>query len=224
MGSFAVNVLASVIGGTLLLIIAGRFSRKARWVLIGVLSRLLDVDIDYVFRDKKECEDDMRKEIQLAKWICVFAGRGNELQRDTFNSVFGKQPSDRLQSVRILLPQTSVPADQYNWLAQREQELAMFDPAYGDGLLVTQVKSNLTFLKSYIKSGRIELRSFNTPNIARIVLTDRCLYYTPYRKDAHGRHSRVYKFRRHCEMYENMLRFFEQIWGATTKRETQDDK
>jgi len=220
--NFVISVLASVIGGALLLVIAGNLSQKARWVLIGVLSRILDVDIDYVFKDKKSSEGDMRKEIELAHWILFFAGRGNELQRDTFSSVFSKHTSERLDSFRILLPETSLPSGEYNWLNQREQELATFDPAYGDGLLSNQVESNITFLKSHIKDQKIQLRRYNMPNVGRLVITDRCLFYTPYSKEAHGRHSKVYKFRRHCEMYENMLRFFEQIWTANENKAQPD--
>jgi len=216
--NFVISVLASLIGGALLLVIAGTLSQKARWILIGVLSRILDVDIDYVFGDKKSCEADMRKEIELAHWVCFFAGRGNELQRDTFSSVFSKHASDRLDSFRILLPETSLPEGQYNWLNQREQELAAFDPAYGDGLLSNQVESNIAFLNSHIKGQKIQLRRYNMPNIGRIVITDRCLFFTPYSKEAHGRHSKVFKFRRQCEMYENMLRFFEQIWAANQEK------
>jgi hypothetical protein len=213
MTNFALSVLASVMGGVILLLVTATLSQKARWVLIGVLGRILDVDIDYVFRDKKNSEGDLRKEIEMARWLCFFAGRGNELQQDTFATVFSKESSDRLGSVRILLPETTTTVGEYNWLNQREQELSIFDPAYGDGLLVTQIESNVTFLKKHIKSQRIQLRRYNLPNIGRIVLTDRCLFYTPYRKDAHGRHSRVYKFRPYCEMYENMLRLFNQIWN-----------
>jgi hypothetical protein len=212
--NFVTNVIASAVGGAILVFILATFSQKARWILIGVLSRILDVDIDFVFKDMKNSEPDMRNEIDRAGWLCFFAGRGNELQRDTFNSVFAKHPSERLQSVRILLPDTSVPTGHYDWLKQREQELASFDPAYGNGLLFTQIESNVTFLKPHIKNPKIQLCRFNLPNIGRIVLTDRCLFYTPYKKDAHGRHSRVYKFRRDCDMYDNMLRLFDQIWDS----------
>ncbi|HLP45826.1 MAG TPA: hypothetical protein VK469_07770 [Candidatus Kapabacteria bacterium] len=213
MNNFVLSVLASVIGGIILLFFASTLSQKARWVLIGVLSRILDVDIDYVFRDKRNSEGDVRKEIEIARWLCFFAGRGNELQQDTFSSIFKKESSDRLCSVRILLPETVTTVAEYNWLNQREQELSVFDPAYGDGLLITQIESNVTFLKKHFKNQRIQLRRYNMPNIGRMVLTDRCLFYTPYHSDMHGRHSRVYKFRPNCEIYENMLRLFDQLWN-----------
>lgn len=216
MGNFAISVLSSVLGGLILLLITILASKNARAVFIGVFGRLLGVDIDFVYRNKKESEERVRKEIKNARWIKIFTGRGNELQRDTFKSIFTRSPSDKTFIVEILIPQTSIPKGHYDWLAQRERELSIFDPAFGDGLLRKQVESNYSLLLKHAENSVIKVRRCNVPNIGRIIITDRCLMYTPYRSDAYARDCKVYVFRKQDEMYDNLLRFFHQVWEATT--------
>jgi len=45
-------------------------------------------------------------------------------------------------------------------------------------------------------------------------VTERYVYFTPYRGDSHGRDNPIYKFGRSGEMYDNWLRLFEQYWYA----------
>jgi hypothetical protein len=92
-------------------------------------------------------------------------------------------------------------------------ELAAFDPAFGKGILRDQIETTTKFLSSYIVSGDVELKFFNYPHIGRILITDRVLYFTPYRQDAHGRDSHVIKYRRGGEMYDFFLRLFNQLWN-----------
>jgi|ERR1043165_637495 hypothetical protein len=215
MGSFLINVLASIIGGILLLWVAAILSRKARWILTGLLGRLLNIDIDYVFDDKDDARTDISSEIKRARNVAIFASRGNELQRTAFASLFHEKPQKRQVQVRILLPKTVLDEGEYDWVLQRETELAVFDKAYGNGLLRQQIEASVSFIQQYIDNS-VELRRFNSPHIGRIVITERFSYYTPYRSDAHRRDSKVYKFRRGGEMYDNLLRLFEQLWGVSS--------
>ena len=98
---------------------------------------------------------------------------------------------------RVLLPQTDPAKAGYEWTAQRERELATFDRAFGPDLLREQIETNVRFLEQYVAAGQVEVRRFSSPHIGRIVLTERCAYFTPYRKDRHGRDSVVYKFQRY---------------------------
>lgn len=186
MASFLFSVLASLLAGVLLLIAATTVSRRARWVLTGILGRLLDVDIDVVFSDKRAAEADVRKELGRAREVAIFTGRGNELQRDTFDPIFLHRPAAKPLRIRVLLPRTDGSGD-FDWTQQRGEELAKFDQAFGRrGLLNEQIETTARFLDQYVTSGKVELRRFSCPHIGRIILTDRCAFFTPYRHDSHG--------------------------------------
>ena len=213
MASFLLSVFASIIAGIMLLASTAILSSRARSVLIGVLGRLLDVDIDGVFQDKRAAEVDVRKELGRAREICIFAGRGHELQRDTFDPIFLHRPATKTIRVRVLLPQTEGAMD-HDWTQQRQTELAQFDRAFlKPRLLKDQIETTVRFLDQYVKSGQAELRRFCYPHIGRIIITDRCLYFTPYRHDSHGRNCPIYKFRR-GELYDNFSRLFDQLWNV----------
>lgn len=216
MSNFLINILASLIGSAILIFIASLVSQQARWVLIGLLSHLLDVDIDFVFTNKAAAQSDLQAEMRKARDVAILAGRGNELQREPFASLFHERPEKRQVRVRILLPETVPRKGEYDWTYQREHELTQFDPAFGNGLLRSQIEASVQFFQQHIAAKLVELRRFNYPHIGRIVITERFMYYTPYRRDAHGRDSKVYKFRRGGEMYDNFSRLFEQLWEANT--------
>jgi hypothetical protein len=87
-----------------------------------------------------------------------------------------------------------------------------FDHAFGRrGLLTEQIETTAGFLDEYVRAGRVEIRRYNSPHIGRILITDRCAFFNPYRSDAHGRDCPVFKFRR-GELYDNYARLFEQLW------------
>jgi hypothetical protein len=196
----------------LLLILLSMFSRRARWIFTAILGRILDIDVEYVFKNKTDALADLKAEVDRATELLFFASRGNELQREAFASIFQARPHKRKICVRILLPATVLPTNQYDWTAQREHELAQFDSSFVDNLLRKQIETNIAFLMPNVRTGLLELRRYNFPHIGRIVMTDRYVYFTPYRHDSHGRDSRVYKFRRGGEMYDNYKRLFEQLW------------
>jgi hypothetical protein len=113
----------------------------------------------------------------------------------------------------VLLPRTEEPADSA-WTQQRQNELARFDHAFGrPGLLKEQIETNARFLDQYLNNERAQLRRFSCPHIGRLVITERCAYFTPYRSDSHGRGCPVYKFRR-GDLYDNFSRLFDQLWNA----------
>jgi hypothetical protein len=216
MTDFIASVAASLLAGILLVVITALASQRARWVLTGLLGRLLDVDVDVVFSDKTTAQSDVQREIKRAHTVAILTGRGSELQRDTFDPLFLHRPAARNVRVRILLPKTAVAPGEHDWTLQRETELARFDAAFGKGLLREQIEANARFFQEYVATGKMELRRFQHPHIGRIVLTDRCAYYTPYRNDSHGRDCPVYKFRR-GDMYDNLQRLFDQLWEAASE-------
>jgi hypothetical protein len=200
-----------VVGGAALLVITALVSNRARWILIAIMGRLLDVDIEAVFSSKNVCEPDLHKELARAREVAILTGRGNELQREAFYPIFLKRPAAKQLRIRILLPRTD-PGPEYDWTQQREEELATFDHAFTQhGLLKDQIAATVRFLDPYIVGGQVELRRFACPHIGRVILTDRCAFFTPYREDSHGRDCSVFKYR-HGEIYDNFSRLFEQLW------------
>jgi|SRR5215213_9264367 len=209
---FVITILAEIVAGVLLIMIGGVFSKSARWVLTATLARLLDIDVEFVFRSKREADEDLRHEIGRASFVYLMTGRGNELQRDTFEKAFDFDPQGGETRFKILLPRAR-PDEQPDWTAQREGELASFDKAYGSGILGNQIETTVRFLAAHVAAGKVELRHFHYPHIGRLLITDRVVYFTPYRTDAHGRDSRVIKYRRGGEMYDFFLRLFNQLWN-----------
>jgi hypothetical protein len=206
--SFVIAVLSSVIGSIVFLAGASLVSSKARWVVTAALSRLVDIDVEFVFRSPRTAADDVQKELRRARFVHLLTGRGNELQRETFSSLFA--PGPRLSEISILLPCTEHQAATVDWVDDREAELSAFDPAYGRGTVRGQVRSNAEFLRALPPP--LEVRRYDAPHIGRILVTDRYAYLTPYAEDAHGRDSKVIKFRRGGEMYEFLERLFAKSW------------
>jgi hypothetical protein len=210
---FLIEVGAAVVGGLVLLVMAGVLSREARWILTAAVSRWLAIDIDFVFDDRTAVQLDLKREIASASEIAILAGRGNELQREAFSSVFlqGTMPEPR--DIRILLPNPRVADGATDWVRQREDEIAAFDPAFGTGLLRAQIETNISFVLQHVKRGSAKLRLYNSPHIGRIVITERCAFVTAYRSGTHGRSNRVYKLRR-GDMHDALRRLFAQLWEA----------
>jgi hypothetical protein len=211
---FFEGVLASFVAGILLVILGGFISRKMRWILTATLGRLLDIDIEYVFRKIPEFEEDLKRELGRAKFIYLFTGRGNDLQQETYTGVFNRRQRDKISQFRILLPDPKLKPGATDWLAQRNDELAAIDPPFGKGALRDQIEALVKFLDTYVSSGVVELKFYNYPHIGRILVTDRVAYFVPYRKDAHGRDSIKIKYRAGGDMYEWFLRFFNQLWDS----------
>lgn len=211
---FALNVLASLTASVLFIVAMGMLSRRARWILTGILGRILDVDIEFVFSNKSDAVTDLQREIRRANKVFVFASRGNELQREAFTSIFHERQKKRNVEVRILLPATTLSANEYDWTAQRDRELGVFDASYGNGLLRSQIQTNVDFLNVYIQSNDAQLRRYNSPHVGRLIITERFVYFTPYLADLHGSESRVYKYRCGGDTYQNFVRLFNQLWEA----------
>jgi hypothetical protein len=204
------GTVASLLAGLLMLGVAGLFSKTARWVLTGILGRLLDVDVDMVFANPRQAADDLKKEISKSSIVWLFTGRGSELQRETFEQLLA--PSSRSTEVKILLPLTGIESSQIDWVARRERENSRFDVAFGNGLLRLQIESTVKFLEGFRATKGLEVRLYNLPLIGRILITDSFAYLTPYRSLEHSRNSRVLKFRRNGDMYQFLARIFNEAW------------
>lgn len=210
--TFAESVLASIVAGLLVLAVAGVVSDRVRQALTAAFSRMVGADIERVFPTPRHAADDVRTELARSQHVALLTGRGNELQREVFAAVLAVEGRTRTRTVRILLPCTEHASSGTNWVADREAELAAFDPAFGDGVLTAQIRTTAGFLKPLAKVGRVSVRRYDLPHFGRILLTDRCVYLTLYRADAHSRDCKVVKYGRAGEMYDSLARFFEKAW------------
>ena len=211
--SFLTEVFAGIVAGGLLVLVTALLSRTARWVLTGVLGRLVNVDVEFVFSTQSEASADITKDIRQANFAYLMTGRGSELQRDTFADLFKVPSSQSEKPFRILLPDpdSSIGTD---WIAVREREISTFDATYSPGMLQKQIRTNIEFLRKPVSEGCADLRLFSGPHLGRIVLTNRAAFFTPYRKTAHGRATPCIKYRPGDLMYECLLRFFNQMWDS----------
>lgn len=154
----------------------------------------------------------LRRELERAGRVDLLTGRGSELERETFAGLLGAGAGIRRRPFRLLLPDPRPVGEATDWTADRDKEVARFDPAFGGGVLAAQISSTIEFLSRPVEQGLVQLRLFNYPHVGRIVLTDRVAYFTPYRRDAHSRDCRVIKYRRGGEMYDHLSRLFGMLW------------
>lgn len=214
--NLVVGVISSLIAASLFVGVAALLSRAARWVLTGILGRLLDIDIEIVFSSPREAASDVTRSLMRSSRVDLLTARGSELQRETFAPFFKTLASSTACSLRVLLPSPlpSQPQHVVDWLARREDEVKLFDPAYGKGLLSSQIQTTILYLENFTDRVNVETRVHRLPLIGRILLTDDCAYLTPYSRFGHSRESHVIKYRRGGDMYEFLGRIFEETWAA----------
>ncbi len=214
--TFFWNIVSSVVASVIVILAAGLLSRTARTMLIGALGRLVDIDVETVFRNPREAAPDVQRELERASRVDLLTGRGSELERETFAGLLGARAATRRRPFRLLLPDPRPASGTTDWTADREAEVARFDPAFGGGVLAGQIDSTIAFLAKTVEQGLVSMRLFNYPHVGRILITDRVAYFTPYRADAHSRDCRVIKYRRSGEMYDHLSRLFDQLWRTAT--------
>ncbi|MEU1502584.1 hypothetical protein [Streptomyces sp. NPDC005732] len=203
------ELLISVAGSVIFLVLVWVVSRTARHVTVLVVTRVLGLDVEQSFKDAAHAADDLRAELARARWVTVMTSRGNDLQREVFAETL-RAGSVGTKRVRILLPDPDAvgPPD---WIDIREAEAACFDHAYRDGLLRQCIRQNISYVAAHAGSGQIEMRLYHQPHVARIVLTDRVAYLTRYEDIRHGQLSPVKKFRR-GDMYDYLGRTVGLTW------------
>jgi hypothetical protein len=213
MKEFLLGVLSSLAAGIVLAIFATSTSVRTRRLMARALGALTGTDLDATFVDRSRAAADIRTELRSAKEIRLLAGRGSELQRETFEALLSKRPALARATFRVLLPVSRGGRLYTYWLRSRESEVSSFDLSFRTGMLAAQVDANVRFLRPHIESGTTQLRRYNCPHLGRILLTDRYCYFTPYRATAHGRESPVMKYRR-GDTYDWFGRLFELLWQA----------
>lgn len=211
MTAFFWGVVSSLVA-SVLFVGAGWFSSaRLRGLLIALLARLTGTGLQRVYATQAQANVELGPELIRARWVKVFASRGNELTRNSFQAVWS-DALPRLESVQILLPDPAAVGHD-SWLARRERETARHDRGFGNGLLPEQIRSNVRYLEAQARKRQgVELRLYDFPHLCRIIATDQVAYLTTYTDHEHGRNSQCLVFARSSGMYDFVLRLFAAAW------------
>ncbi|MER5950343.1 hypothetical protein ABT127_30300 [Streptomyces sp. NPDC001904] len=207
------ELLISIAGSAIFLILVWLVSRTARRATVLITTRILGLDLEESFQDAARAADDLQGELRRARWVTVMTSRGNDLQRHVFSETLRAGVAGH-KRVRLLLPNPDC-AGNPDWIEIREREAASFDHAYQNGLLRTQVRQNISYVVSQGINATLEVRLYDLPHIARIVLTDRVAYLTCYETTRHGQLSPIKKYRR-GDMYDYLCRTAALAWENAT--------
>lgn len=210
MSAFILSV-ASSLAATALTVAGGWvLSRRARQWSIALLSKCTGLGIWHIYPQQKSANFNMPAELSRARWVKVLAGRGNELTRDGFISIW-TCTGNRLKSVQILLPNPSLGPD--SWLARREADIQRVDPGIRPGLLAEQVRTNVSYILEVARQREnVALHFYDLPNIYRVIVTDKIAYLTIYSNTEHGRNSPCIAACRPGLMYDLALLLFSTAW------------
>jgi hypothetical protein len=211
MSSFIVGVVSSLVA-SILLLAGGWFSSfRFRRFCTRMLGKLAKVDILAAYPTQRDAAPDVSSALRQATEVSIFAGRGSELTRSTFDEMWNAA-GGRLSKIRILLPDPEV-SGPGTWFAYREQEMAGHDTAYGDSLIAEQVKANLRYVARKASSKpAVEVRVYDFPHLGRLIITDESAFLTTYRSSEHGSASPCLLFSNKGPLYDFCMRIFEKSW------------
>ncbi|MFI5911390.1 hypothetical protein [Dactylosporangium sp. NPDC051541] len=217
---FVWGVLSSLAASLLVAGIAWLASKRLRQRMITWLARLNGTGVTHTYPRQSEANAVLAADLRQAKWVRVFASRGNELTRDSFVHLWNRRAGT--VPVEILLPNALSAPD--SWLVQREQEVGEHDLAFRTGLLGRQVQANLDYLRAHV-GGRpeVEVRLYDFPHLARVIATDRVAYLTTYSAREHGRNSPCVVFQNPSPMYDFCLRIFDLAWSRASAADLAQD-
>ncbi|MBQ0987309.1 hypothetical protein KBZ10_22875 [Streptomyces sp. F63] len=207
--AFMQEILVSLVASSVFVALAWTLSKTARRVLRGVAAHLLRLDVEEVFAGGSDVAADLTRELSKSREVAILTSRGMDLQRGPFQELWRRCQAGRCRC-RILLPRLDVPTGERDWINDREEELQAFDTSFSAGQLRRQITSTHDYLAP-LAAGRVEVRGYNFPHLARVVLTERAVYVTRYRADEHGWNTPVYKYRR-GETYDLWTRVFTKLW------------
>ena len=188
-----------------------------QWATV-LLSRFTGLGIQRIYKRQKSANLSIPTELSRARWVKVLAGRGNELTRDGFISVWARAVCEICSN--FVAQSLSLGPD--SWLARREADIQRIDPGIHPGLLAEQVRANASYVLTVARQREnVALRFYNLPNIYRVIVTDNVAYLTIYSDTEHGRNSPCIAARRPGLMYDLALLLFSTAWnhGQSAKDE-----
>ncbi|MGW2143412.1 hypothetical protein ACWCOT_03815 [Nonomuraea bangladeshensis] len=210
MDAFILGVVSSLLATAITVAGGWAFSIRSRQWSVMLLSRLTGFGVHRVFPRQNIANQDLAEELKRARWVRVLAGRGNELTRDGFTTVW-QAASKGLEFVQVLLPDPELGPE--SWLARREAEMRRIDLGFSRGLLTEQVRINADYVREVARQrDNVSLRFYDLPNLHRVVITDNVAYLTMYRQAEHGRNSPCLLARRPGLMYDYSSLLFATAW------------
>ncbi|GAA4147914.1 hypothetical protein [Actinomadura keratinilytica] len=210
MEAFVLGVASSLLATALTVLGSWIGSERSRTWILTFVSRTTGLGVWRVAPRQHLVARQMKLELAEARWVRVLAGRGNELTRDTFASVW-RDVGRRIEFVQILLPDSRPSAS--SWLRRREADMRRIDPGFSRGLLVEQVRVNAAYIREIAHSRHaVDLRFYDLPNLHRLVITDRVAFITIYSPAEHGRNCPTLVARRPGLMYDYALLLFQTAW------------
>jgi hypothetical protein len=220
---FIASIAASLIAGVLLITFSPIVFRSARAILTRLAGRVLRTDVDYVFNDIKDASRDMVAEIAHAGFVSIMTSRGKDLHysgqlRECLDAIIRRPPKEQ-PLIRVLLPEPGS-----TWTQERQLEAESHDEMFPGGQLAHDIEATVAYVCAMESKSKAELRIANMPHMCRIVMTDRCVYFTMYRSDLSGSKTRVAKYFAHADMYRWLNRLFEQYWSVGRRPCTQASK
>lgn len=219
MMNLLLGIAGSLIAALIVVFATKYFNQKWFFTALSSLSRS---ELVYKYQNKVAAHKDIKKEIETSARVYIFAGRGNELRKDTFESLFSKRPNNRRVDLKILLPNPKQDDVRHNWLERREAELSSIDDGFHKDMLTTEIYASIKYLKEYEEKAFLNLKLFSFPHIGRIILTDESLYFTPYSGDEYARDNPIYKFRK-GDVYKSYERLFNCVWDISKVAEEKSE-
>ncbi|WP_037686569.1 hypothetical protein [Streptomyces aureocirculatus] len=209
MNAFLFGVLSSLAASAIVLVLGLLRGSRPLWWLIAACSWCTGTGLGRVYRHQSSADQDVARDLGRARWIKVMAGRGNVLTREAFFPLWSGALTP--ECVQVLLPDPGTPGD--SWLDRRSRDVGRFDPGFTPELLRSQVQTNMDYLAQVARTqSNFALRSFNLPNICRVIATDRAAYLTFYSSSAHGRNSPCLYARAPGLLYSIALQQFDTAW------------
>lgn len=208
-----IGILGSIIAAIIVFWATKYFNHKWYFTSLSFLSKS---ELIYKYKNKEAVLKDLKQDIETSERVYIYAGRGNELRRDTFESLFSKRPHNRKVDLKILLPNPDQDDKRHNWLVRRESELSSIDEGFRKDMLTSEIVSSIKYLIEWETKNFLTLRLFSFPHIGRLIFTDNALYFTPYSSDEYARENPAYKFKK-GDLYKNYERLFNCIWDISAQ-------
>lgn len=213
MNDFYIGISASVVGSFLFAVSVYFFSRKVRVYVFSKLNSLTLSGVEYVYPNRKSAEADICESLDKTDFVKIMSGRGHYFQADEYSNLFNYHKV-YTKGIYVMLANPYF-VEGYDWIKQREDELAKFDKSFGVDLHKKQIIGTIGFLLNHVKNKRISLKLNQHPIIGRIVITQDYLFFTPMKSGSHIRTSQTYKYNRSSDMYQHYYRLFDQVWDAS---------
>ena len=83
-------------------------SQRAKWLLMGILTRVTNSDLEYLYENSTDIQKDLMSNIKNSSKVLILTARGNELKTETYNSILIENFSDKKNSIKILLPNPKI--------------------------------------------------------------------------------------------------------------------